>query len=131
MKLVFFEDQRVAALMADALGIGFVPPFTTIGLERQGKLVGGCLFNNFNGYGIELTIVGPGCLSTGLFRAVSSYVFDQLGCARMTMTAQRKNAVHVRIAERLGFKVEGIMRGHFGDDDGIVLGMLRSECRFL
>lgn len=117
--------------MSDQLGLVLVPPYTTIGLEKQGKLVGGCLFNNFNGYDIELTIVGPGCLSTGLFRAVSSYVFSQLGCSRMTMTAQRKNAVHIRIAERLGFKVEGVTRGHFGADDGVILGMLRSECRFL
>lgn len=117
--------------MAERLGVAFVPPFTTMGIEVQGKLVGGCLFNNFNGYGIELTIVAPGSLSAGLFRAVFSYVFNQLGCVRMTMTAQRRNARHVRIAERLGFTVEGIMRGHFGHDDGVILGMLKSECRYL
>ncbi|WP_230682105.1 GNAT family N-acetyltransferase, partial [Streptococcus pneumoniae] len=59
------------------------------------------------------------------------YPFNQLGCVRMTSLIRRSNARSRRFCEGLGFQVEGVIRLGFRTEDAILLGLLRSECRFL
>lgn len=118
----------MAAFVSGRLGFGLCPPFTAMGLERDGEIVAGVLFNHFEGADIHVGIVGTGW-TREFIRAVGQYVFGQLGCERMTaITADPEVA---RYAVRLGGKVEGCLRSHFGPGkDAIVAGILRSEWRF-
>jgi RimJ/RimL family protein N-acetyltransferase len=37
----------------------------------------------------------------------------------------------IKLAEKLGFQKEGTLRQMFPPDDAVLLGMLRSECKWL
>ena len=99
-----------------------------MGIERDGEIVAGVLFNHFEGADVHVSIAGTGW-TRELIRAVGRYVYEQLGCERMTVITA--DAAIARYAERLGGKIEGLLRSHFGlGRDGIVAGILRDEWRY-
>lgn len=121
-------DERVLHFVSAEIGVAFVPPFTCMGIERDGEIVAGAIFNVFEGADVHVSIAGHGW-TRGFCAAVGEYVFGQLGYLRMT--AITEHAFVVRIAERLGGQIEGCMRNHFGAGrDGFVVGILREEYRF-
>lgn len=118
-------DDRVARFVADRCGTSFCPPFTVMGIERDGAIVAGVLFNGFTRHDIEVTAAG-GPFSRGFIRAVGAYVFAQLGCLRISITTEQQKVIDY--AQRLGAQTEGRKRNHFGEGrDGIVLGILRDD----
>ena len=122
------SDERVARFVSERLGLGLCPPYVAIGTERRGEIVNGVLLNVYEGASIHVTAAGGGW-SRGLLSAVGRYVFDQLGCERMTAITRCDDVA--QLARRLGGVVEGRMRSHFGPgQDGIVLGILREDYRY-
>jgi RimJ/RimL family protein N-acetyltransferase len=73
----------------------------------------------------------PRWLSRGLLRLLASYVFEQLRCERVTTVIAKSNKRARRLAEGLGWTVEGTLRRH-ADDGGpsILYGLLRQDWRF-
>lgn len=82
----------------------------------------------------ELSVASDGSrnwLSRGLLKASFGYFFEQLGLPRIDSRVHSKNTAAIRMNQDLGFKHEGVRRLSFGDDDGILMGMLREECRWI
>lgn len=120
--------ENVAQFVSQRIGIALCPPYTTMGLMRDGLLLGGAVFNQFEGHDVHVTLAGSGW-TRGFIRSVGEYVFGQLGCLRMTATTEQHEVVDYAL--RLGGKVEGRLRDHFGEGrDGIVIGILRREWKF-
>jgi hypothetical protein len=124
---VIVYDDRVAWFVADRIGSPIVPPFTCIGLERDGQIVAGGVFNIYTGPDIQLTIAADkGCVTRALLRAWKHYVIEQSGCLRVTVETEQPAVVDMAL--RLGGKIEGIKRHLFGQRrDGYVIGILGSE----
>lgn len=121
-------DERVAAFVAEALGTSFIPPYTIIGLEKDGVIIGGVIFHCFEGSNVHLTIAGSGW-TRSLLKAVGSYVFETLGCERFTLTTEKPEVA--KLGERLGGVTEGIMRNQFGKGrNAFLIGVLKDEYRF-
>lgn len=122
------SDERVAKFVSDRLGFGLCPPFTAMGIERDGEIVGGVVFNHFEGADCHVSVAGCGW-TRAFLKAVGVYIFDQLGCERMT--AVTADEVTATFAERLGGQHEGILRNHFGPGkNGLICGILASEWKF-
>ena len=118
-------DERVARFVGAQIGSIIYPPFTCMGLEQDGEIVGGAVFNCFTGHDIELTLAGR-VWSRPFLKALGEYAFKQLGCIRVQMTTEQEAVA--RYAERLGGKREGVLRNKFGRGrDGIVIGLLSEE----
>lgn len=61
-----------------------------------------------------------------------AYPFNQCGYRRISAVISEKNPRSLALAKRFGMVEEGRMRqAAAGGEDYIMLGMLRSECRFL
>lgn len=121
-------DERVARFVSERLGFGLCPPFTAMGLDRDGEIIGGVVFNMFEGADVHVSVAGRGWTREFL-KAVGSYVFDTLRCERMT--AVTADEVTATFAERLGGQHEGVLRNHFGRGvNGYVAGILASEWKF-
>jgi hypothetical protein len=125
---VIVSDERVARFISAVLGFGLCPPYSVIGIERDGAVIAGVLFNCFEGADVHVTAVGTGW-TRGFLQAVGEYVYDQLGCERMTFTTEQPAVA--ALAQRLGGAVEGRLRSHFGPGrDAIVIGVLRGEWKY-
>jgi hypothetical protein len=132
MTLVFGQDDEVAAWAAEQLGyVPMVKPFVAIGVrDKSGAYSGALIFNGFSGRDIELTVVGRGAITRESFDAFASYVFGQLRCARVSAVISQQNVRALDVAEKFGFRREGVARKKFEDSDAVLLGLLKEEYRY-
>jgi len=117
--------EHVARFVSQRIGVALCPPYTTLGLERDGLLVGGAVFNCWEGADVHVTVAGSGW-NRAFLRAVGEYVFQQMGCLRFTMETEKPEVAEY--ARRLGGEVEGRLRDHFGAGrDAIIIGVLKKD----
>lgn len=105
-----------------------------IGLERDGELIAAVVYNLYSGSDIAMhvaAIPGKRWMTKGYLRAAFSYPFNQLGVRRVSGFVPEKNIEARKFDEHIGFIREGLMRNALPDDNVIVYGMLRSECRWI
>ncbi|URQ76166.1 MAG: GNAT family N-acetyltransferase [Candidatus Ochrobactrum gambitense] len=118
-------DQRVSRFVSDVVGKGFVPPFTCMGIEKNGEIIAGVIFNVFEGNDVHFSAAGKGW-TKGFLAEVGDYVFRQLKCERMTALTEQEKVM--KLALRLGGQVEGKLRNHFGAGrDAILIGILKDD----
>lgn len=121
-------DERVARFVSERLGAALCPPFTAMGIERDGEIVAGAVFNQFEGPNVHVSIAGANW-TRAFIEAVGAYVFGQLGCLRMTVTTEQEAVAGYAL--RLGGQVEGRMTDYYGAGrDGILVGILRARWKF-
>lgn len=122
------SGEGVAQFVSAGVGAAICPPYSTMGLVRDDRLVAGVVFNQFEGFDVHVTLAGKGW-TRRFVRLVGEYVFRQLGCLRMTATTEQPEVISY--AQRLGGQVEGRLRDHFGPGrDAIIIGILRSDWKF-
>ena len=122
---MIISDDRVAHFVAKTLGVQIVPPYTLMGIERDGDVVAGVVFNHWTGPDIHATVAGRGW-TRGFLAEVGNYVFGTLKCLRMTAITEQPSVI--RLAEKLGGQVEGKMQDHFGRGrPGYVVGILKDN----
>ena len=108
--------------------------YQAIGLERDGVLQAVVVYNFYNQADIAMHIAAvPGSrwMTKGFLQTVFCYPFIQLGTKRVTGYVPAKNMAARRFDEHIGFRREGLMRDALPDDDVIVYGMLKRECRWI
>ena len=128
MAAKIINDERVASFVSEELGVQFIPPYTLMGLERDGVIVAGVVFHVFEGANIHVTVAGHGWTRSFLKEA-GRYVFDVLGCERFTITTEHPYVA--RLGERLGGAIEGYARNQFGRGrNAFLVGVLKDEYRF-
>jgi len=128
---VIVYDARVAKFVEERLGTVFVPPYVAIGVEKNSRIVAGCVLNVYTGPDIEATVAAlRGGITRAFIRACGRYVFHQLGCERVTFTTE--NPYVVDFAKRLGAQIEGMKRHAFGRDrHASILGIIKTDWKFL
>ncbi len=110
--------------------------YEAIGVARDDKLVGGCLYTEYRpcpgGGNIAMWAAGHGWLSRRTIRAMLGYPFRELNCHRVTVTIPRGNRPSRKLVKDLGFVEEGkIRRGHSTTQDLMVYGLLRDEQKWV
>lgn len=111
---------------------GFCRAMSTV--DNDDKFVLVTVFSNFTPRNVDMQIaIAEGGIKmtryafAEIFNAAFGYVFDKLGAARVTGLVKASNTKARRFDEHLGFKLEGIMREAFEDDDLCVYGFLRKD----
>ena len=107
--------------------------YQCIGLEEDGKPIAAVVFNLFSGCDIAMHVAAEGkrWMSREYLRTCFAYPFIQLGCRRVTAYVSSRNETAWQFVRHLGFQQEGLMREAVPDDDVMVYGMLKNECRWI
>lgn len=136
-------NKAFAEWTMDKIGRKAVPPYRTIAAIEDERIVGGVVFNGYNGANVDITIYAPGGLTRRALRDVFSFAFHDLKCTRVTARTRPNQKSLVAGApltgpnglfERLGFVREAVAARYYGNgraNDAIVYRMLRSECRWI
>jgi len=101
--------------------------------NRDGRLIAGVVFNTFTRTNIDMHIAGVGAwCDPEFFGECFRYPFEQLQVQRVTSRTPADNPAALRFVKAIGFVQEGRVRQALdGGVDLIILGMLKSECRWL
>jgi RimJ/RimL family protein N-acetyltransferase len=135
-RLVYGQNKRICEWVGPQIDIQqFDADAVAIGVEEDGVLIAGTVFNNYTGASIDMhvaAISGKRWATPTVLCCAFAYPFAQLKCNRVTGPVREDNLVSRRFVEHLGFKQEGLMRRGCEDGTNLILyGMLREECRWL
>ncbi len=112
-----YEDAR--AFVTDARGLG-AHQFAIVEAERVVGSIGLHLASNETGhvgYWCAAEARGRG-ITTSALRRLCRHALDDLGLARLALTADVDNLASQRVAEKVGFRREGVLRSHLRHPDG-------------
>ena len=117
-------EQEIAAWTCEKLGYHIAPPLYVFGvLDDDNELIGGIIFNDWNGFNLEISIYGPGAMTRASIAFAFHYAFRSAKAIRLTARTKRSNASLKAILPRLGFVLEGILKNYYGngrDNDAFV-----------
>src|ERR1700741_4900054 len=113
MKRVIWDRQAELGAWSTARvsGVFHADSATAIGIERDGEIVGCCMFENFLGQSVMIHCAGEGkkWMSMEFIRAVFGYCFNQLQVRKIIGPVDSMNKDSKRFIQNLGFKAEAIL----------------------
>lgn len=104
---------------------------TAIGLERDGQLVAGAFYENWNRRSIVGHIAIHGKITIGFVRAICSYPFDDCGVHKLIGPISSNNKKAIKFAIRIGFEEEARIKDADPDGDIILFTLTKDKCRYL
>lgn len=132
MKLIREPQSDILGWAGAYFNTTFQQPCSARGIiDNQGQLVGAVVFNCLDARNVEMTIVAKHALTPTIARQIFGLAFGKLNARRISLTMREKDVDTIRKALRWGFVIEGRKRDYYDTDHAIILGMTRSECRFL
>lgn len=131
-RIIYDPKERLLTWASAHTDTGEIPADAhAIGVERDGEIIAVVYYVWFTDYNCTLHVVSDGgatWLSREFLAHVFAYPFGQLKLRRVTAFVASRNERALTMDYRLGFEVEGVMKHGAGDDDIIVMGMLRENC---
>ncbi len=122
-------------VQSSLVGLAKSDGMTAIGLERDGVLVAGAVYEGFNGKNMWVHLAGlPGrsWLNREFLQAGFRYPFIQCGVQRLSGYVNASNTDARRFDEHVGFQEEARLRGAAPDGGDVIIYVMRKEdCRFL
>lgn len=136
MKIEVISDvKQFGPWVSEKIGLGRVYENAAgYGFLVDGQLAGGVLFSDFTGRDIHvhIAIEDARWCSRKYLKFIAEYAFVHCGVSRVSALTAQSNPKAAKVMAAWGSKQEGLLRKYFSDDDdAIVWGLLKEECRFL
>ena len=123
---------EVGEWVADRVGGKYNPSDSqAIGLEKDGKLIAGVIFERYNGVSLWLHVAIEGRLTPDYIKAIFKYAFVDCDVEKVIGTVTSGNVKAIKFDEHLGFTEEARIRDAAPDGDIIIYTMLKRNCRFI
>ena len=119
--LIFDDKDRVGDWVADQMPDGASwHNYYAMGAEKQGELVSGIVFENFNGHNanVHIAVSKPTKLFLQLLDHAFVYAFETCKLRRLTGLVEADNVKALQLDLHIGFKIEAVMKeaGSAGQD---------------
>lgn len=135
MAKIISDPARVWAFVRNYIPVPVVAGMKGLGLERDGELIAGVLYEGYNGVNVWMHVAavsGRRWLNREYLRYCFYYPFVELGCKRVSGYVEDSNEAAKRFDEHLGFTREAVLRGAAADGGDVILYVMRKEdCRYL
>ena len=105
-----------------------------IGWEREGALVAGVAYSDYNGVNIQMHVASDGTrrwMTREFLWTCFDYPFNQAKVRRVTGLVGEGNAAARRFDENLGFVLEARLKGAHPTGDLLIYCMMKDNCRWL
>lgn len=136
MKLIYGQNHILVPWICAQLDIHHPGLCQAIGVEKDGQIIAGCLYNNYriDNWGkslsieISLATIDKRWATRGNIVAMLAYPFHDLRVKRVQLTIAKRNKSVRRFVERLGFTLEGVARkAHEDGTDAAIYSLLWYE----
>lgn len=131
---IISNPARVFSFVKEFAPITMVAGSKGLGLERDGELVAGVVYEGYNGVNVWMHVaIAPGArLTRDYIRYCFHYPFIELGCKRVSGYVEANNSAARRFDEHIGFKQEAVLKGAATDGGDVILYVMRREdCRYV
>lgn len=132
---IISDPLRVFQFLNGLMPMRMVEGMKGLGLERDGELVAGTLYEGFSGTNVWVHLGGlPGrqWMTRDYLRYCFYYPFVEMGVRRLSGYVNAGNHEARRLNEHFGYQVEATLSGAAPDgDDVLIYAMWRDQCRFL
>lgn len=103
----------------------------SIGLKKDGNIVAGVIYENWNGQSIVCHIAIMGNLTPTFLAKIFDYPFRQLGLHKIIAPVASVNSESIRLVSNMGFKEEANIKDAHLSGDIVIFTMTKKDCRFL
>jgi RimJ/RimL family protein N-acetyltransferase len=133
-RIVADEPLRVGEWVCERIGGTFNASLSTaIGLENDGRLIAGVVYDNYTGRSIAMHVAGEGghWMTREFARVCFDYPFRQLGVNKVLGFVDSTNTQARRYDEHLGFVLEHVITDAGKSGDLCIYSMTAAQCRWL
>ena len=124
------QGAEIGAWVADRIaGEFYSKTSSAIGLMKDGVIVAGVIYENWNRASIFCHIAIEGRMTKAYLKAIFDYPFNVCGVEKIIAPVLSGNAKALRLVKNMGFVEEARLR--FSDEDICMMTMNRDQCRFL
>lgn len=102
-----------------------------IGLERDGEMIAGVVYENWNGASFVCHIVVEGLMTPAYLAVIFHYPFVHCEAKKIFAPVPESNKSSIRFVEKLGFRLEHRLLDAHPDGALLLYGMTPQQCRFL
>jgi RimJ/RimL family protein N-acetyltransferase len=104
-----------------------------IGIERDGEIVCGVMFDQHNGRSVQIHVaLKPGARMTKEWlHTLFWYAFCQLKVTKIIGIVESTNLAALKFDRHIGFRDEAVIRDAGRDGDLIILSMIKNDCKYL
>lgn len=135
MKTIISDPARVWAYVHAKAGVPAIAGMKGIGLEQDGELIAGVLYEGFTGHNIWMHVAAePGSrwMTREFLRYSFYYPFVECGADRVSGWVEASNTAARRFDEHLGFTEEARLKGAARDGSDVILYVMwREDCRYV
>lgn len=129
--MIVCNDSRVSEFCKNQIGYSAITDVANIGWERDGKIVSGVVYTDFNGRNITAGIATIQPFARRFLWAIFDYPFNQLQVTRITATVETDNFASHRILRRMGFEYEASLKDAGRHGDLHIYRMFKQNCPIL
>lgn len=129
------NPARVFAFVSQYMPMAMVAGMKGVGLEKDGELIAGALYEGFNGQNVWAHLAGkPGkrWMNREFLWYGFHYPFNEMGVKRISGYVNASNTEARRLNEHFGYQEEARLKGAAPDGGDVILYVMwRENCRFL
>lgn len=133
MRIVDNDPDRIGKFVFDRCGGTYIKDASSaIGMESNGQIVGGVVYDHYTGRSIVMNCAGDGhWLNREFLWFAFYYPFMQLKVKKILLLIDSTNQKSLRFVQHLGFVHEHTIldAGDFGDQ--VIYSMTKDQCRWL
>ena len=134
-RIISDNPARVFAFVSEQVPLNAVSGMQALGLEKDGQLAAGLVFEGFNGHNMWIHVAAqPGArwMNRAFLHACFAYPFVQCGVSRLSGYVNASNLAARRFNEHLGFAQEAVLHGAGADGGDVIIYVMRKkDCRYV
>lgn len=130
MKRIVSNVDRVAPWVAEKL-MARMNADEAIGLEREGKMIAGVVYEGWNGASFQCHIAVEGLMTPAYLAAIFHYPFVHCGAKKILVPVAETNERSKKFVENLGFRLEHRLLDAHPDGSILLYSMTPDQCRFI
>ena len=103
-----------------------------LGKIKDGKLVAGVLYEDYNGANVVCHIRGePGWADRRFLGIIFDYPFNQLNVKRITVPVNSTNKESIKLVTHMGFTLESGLAQATPDGDLLLFCLFKKDCKYI
>jgi hypothetical protein len=125
------SGPQVGQWIAEKISGTYLPGSVAIGLERNGVIEAGVMFESWNKRSIVAHMAVAGRLTRSFIGEIFRYAYNTAAVHKVILPVSSANGKSISFVEHLGFREEARIRDADPSGDIIIYTLAKPDCRFL